>query len=259
MARAERILWYLNVAAVFALLARVIFCSLHRRYPWFFRYWLGQLAVGGPLLAVPMRSDTYFFLYITVRVLSMILSIFVVQEMFRVALTAHPGLSVFGRRSMLTILGIAALCALAGVGIDLEILPGQYWRVNRFMAFDRTIEFIILVFLLAIGAFLLWFPVRIQKNIMIYVTGFIVYHGSVAATHLVHNLLPQRLAQTTSVSALAMSLLSLSIWIIGLREERAAATTVAGHSWNPAAAVRLTVQLDQINMALTKFIKTTPS
>lgn len=259
MARAERILWYLNVAAIAALLGRIVFCNLHRRYPWSFRYWLGQMVANAFLLAVPLNTDAYFYLYMAAQSLSMTLSIFVVQELYRVSLAAHPGLSVFGRRSMFIILGIAALCALAGVGVDLTILPGQYWRVNRFLVLDRTIEFIVLVFLFFIGAFLLWFPVTIRRNMAIYIAGFMAYHGSQASAILAHNLLPQEFAQATSVTALALSLLSLLIWLIGLRKEREAPATVAGHGWNPAAAARLTVQLDQINVALAKFIKTSAS
>jgi len=83
-------------------------------------------------LAIPLNTNTYFYVYVAAQALALTLSVFVVQELYGVALAAHPGLSVFGRRSMLTILGIAALCALAGVGVDLTTLPGQYWGLNRF-------------------------------------------------------------------------------------------------------------------------------
>ena len=253
MARAERILWYLNFAAMAALLARIIYCKLHRTYPWSFRFWLGLAVASGILMALPMNTDGYFHMYMVARGVSLILSIFVVQELYGVALAAHPGLSVFGRRSMLTILGIAAFCALAGVGVDFKILPGQYWGINRFLAVDRTVEFIILVFLVVIGVFLLWFPVKIRRNMAIYIAGFMGYHGSQTVAQLAHNLLPQKFAQATSVSAMAMVLLCLLIWLTALRKEREAPAIVAGHGWNPAVAVRLTVQLDQINMALAKF------
>lgn len=256
MASAERILWYLNFAAMILLLGRIIVCKLHRTYPWSFRYWLGQTVASGVLMAIPMRSDAYFYLFVVAQALSLILSIFVVQEVYRGALAAHPGLSVFGHRSMLTILVVATFCALAGVGVDLELLPGQYWRIKRFLAVDRTVEFVILVFLLAIGVFLLWFPVKIRKNLAIYISGFAVYHASRIVALLVQNLLPQSFAQTTSVGSLAAVLLCLLVWLIGLDNEQEAPATVAGHGWNPAAAARLTAQLDQINMALAKFIKT---
>jgi hypothetical protein len=259
MARAERILWYLNFAAMMALLVRIAICKLHRTYPWSFRFWVGQTVASGVLMALPLKTDAYFHVYMAAQALALILSIFVVQELYGAALAAHPGLSVFGRRSLLTILGIAAVCALAGVGVDLTTLPGQYWALNRFLALDRSVEFVILVFLLVIGIFLLWFPVRIHRNIAIYIAGFMVFHGSLAVTYLAHNLLPQRFAQATSIIALGMALLSVLIWLIGLRKERASPAIIAGHGWNPTVAVRLTVQLDQINMALAKFIKASPN
>src|SRR6185436_8884985 len=100
--------------------------------------WLGQAAASAVLLAIPLNTNTYFYVYIAAQALALTLSVFVVQELYRVSLAAHPGLSVFGSRGMLTILGISAILAVAGLGVDVVVLPGQYWAINRFFALDRT-------------------------------------------------------------------------------------------------------------------------
>lgn len=74
MARAERILWYLNFAAMVVLLARIVFCKLHRTYPWSFRYWLAQAVASGVLMVIPLRSNAYFYLFAVAQALSLILS-----------------------------------------------------------------------------------------------------------------------------------------------------------------------------------------
>ncbi|MSV36235.1 MAG: hypothetical protein EXQ47_11665 [Bryobacterales bacterium] len=128
MARAEKLLWYLNFLVTLALLARILYCKLQRTYPALFLYWLSQV-VDIILFQIPMQSRFYANVYYTAQVVNLGLSILVVQMLYRVALIGHPALSAFGRRSMLAVLGMAAIFALAGASVDSTMLPGQYWNI----------------------------------------------------------------------------------------------------------------------------------
>jgi hypothetical protein len=255
MARAERILWYCNFAATLVLLIRIVICRLHQIYPWTFRYWLGQAAATAVLLAIPLSNGAYFFAYVAAQSINLTLSVFVLQELYATALAAHPGLSVFGRRSMLAVLAAAGTLALAGLGVDSTVMAGQYWRIHRFLTLTRTVEFVILVFLLVISAFLLWFPVKIRRNVAVYIAGFFFYYVLQASVFLSHNLLPQKYSQAISMTSLIAALISLLIWLVGLRAESATPATVSGHGWNPLAAARLSVELNGINAALTRLVR----
>jgi hypothetical protein len=259
MAPAETLLWQLNFLATLALLTRFLYSKLHRTYPILFLYWLSQAVADIVLFQIPLRSTVYLYVYSSAQIINLALSVLVVQELYRVALLAHQGISVFGRRGMLAVLGIAAILALAGSGIDSVVLPGQYPWIHLFMAVDRTLEFILLVFLLVISGFLLWFPVKIRRNIAVFITGFVLFYLLQSSAFLLNNLLPQTYSQSISVASLAAALLCLLVWLAGLRAEGASPVIVSGHGWNPAAAARLSVQLDGINAALTRFVRNSAS
>jgi len=259
MARAEQVLWYLNFLATLALLARILCCKLNRIYPFIFLYWLNQALADLLLFQIPMRTVIYRNVYFIAQFANLLLAVLVVQELYRLALAEHPALSIFGRRSMLLVLSITAVLAAAMAGLDSTVLPGQYAMIHRFMTVERTLEFMILVFFLAISGFLLWFPVKIRRNIAVYITGFVVFYFSHSFGVLLNNLLPQEFSPVISTGALVMAPLCLLIWLLGLRAEGESAATVAGHGWNPAEAARLSAQLNEINTVLTRFVRNSAS
>ena len=259
MARVETILWYLNFGATLGLLVRIVCCKLHRAYRVLFLYWLSQALADIVLFQIPPRSTMYGYVYFSSEVVNLVLSIFVVQELYRLALVEHPALSAFARHSMLAVLGIAGALAAAGTSLDSTVMPGQYWRIHRFMTLDRTVEFVILVFLLVISGFLLWFPVKVRRNVAVYITGFVLFYFSQSAAFLLNNLLPQHYSPSISAASLAAALLCLLIWLVGVRAEGESPVTVTGHGWNPAAAARLSVQLNEINTALARLVRSSAS
>jgi hypothetical protein len=259
MAKAEQVLWYLNILLTVALLAGMLAYRLRRAYPWLFWYWLSQAAVGLTLLFIPLRSDLYANTYYFGQSLTLVLSVFAIHELFRLALAGHPGLSAFSRRGLLLVLGGAAILALAGMGLDVKVLPGHYSRVQRFLSLDRTVQFVLLMFLVSISGFLVWFPVRIRRNVAVYIAGFVLFFGSQSFALLLYNRLPRAFSKPVSVAALAFSLLCSLLWLLGMRRESEAARTVVGHGWNPVAAARLAAQLNGINTALARFARSAPS
>src|SRR6185295_3076613 len=118
---------------------------------------------------------------------------------------------------------------------------------------ERTIDSTILMVLLFISGFLLWFPVRVRRNIVVYMTGFVLFYFFRSAGLLVTNLLPYTHRGLLSSVMEGLTLACLLVWIWGLRAEGELETTVTGHRWNAAAAGRLSVQLDEINTALSRF------
>jgi hypothetical protein len=97
-----------------------------------------------------------------------------------------------------------------------------------------------------------WFPVQLRRNVIVYITGFIIWSLSrSAALHLVI----QR-SGDTGLSAIVnmiqqvVTVGCLLLWMIGLRKEGEGRTAVVGHLWNRAEAERLSSQLDAINDSL---------
>ena len=255
MAEMERVLWYLNFGATLILVFRFIQCKLFGIYRFLFLYWLVQAVTDIVMFPVPLRSDLYAYLYLSFQTINLILAVCVVQELYEMALAGHPALAAFGRKSVLLVMGLAALFGAAGVVLDSTVLPGQYWRVHRFFTMERTMDFMILMFLLLISGFLLWFPVRVRRNITVYLTGFVLFYFSRSGGLLLANRLPHEFARSVSSVLEGLTLACLLVWIWGLRAEGERETTVTGHRWNAAAAGRLSLQLDEINTALARFAR----
>jgi hypothetical protein len=251
----ERVLWYLNLLATFAVLGRLLQCELGRVCRALFLYWLVQAASSLAMLPFPVTSNRYAEVYYGFQILSLLLAIGVVLELYRGALALYPAMAEFGRKSIAAFMSIAAVGALIGVALDSTILPGQPVINHRFLTFERTIDLAILLFLLLMSGFLLWFPVKTKRNIVVYITGFVLFYSSRSLGLLLVNLLPLAYFRMLSTVLLAFSLGCLLLWLLGLRKESQDVVAITGHRSNAAALERLSAQLDQINTALAHFAR----
>jgi hypothetical protein len=253
MDRTSRWLWYANVTALTVLLARLAITRLFRVYPFLFIYFLVDLGGSLTLIQIPYLSNSYAVTYMALRSITHIVAIVVVLEIYRVALAKHPGLAGFGRASVLTITVVMTVVAAIGTVLDKNVLKGQSAVVHRFFTLERSLDLILLLFLLLISAFITWFPVELSRNAILSLVGFSIFYFTRAAGLLAINLLPPAQLATLNDGLLGMSLVILVAWALALRPERAGANTVAGHSWDPAAFGRVSRQLDAINAALVRF------
>ena len=254
MPGAERALFYLNFIAQLVLLYRLLHSKLYRTYFSLFLYWLVQAIPSVALMAIPFHSHRYAYVYWGAQTINLLMAVFVVQDLYRIALLEHPALASIARRSVVVALAIAAVVALFGVTLDSTILPGQALSAHRFETFERSMNFVVLLFLLLISVLLLWFPIRVRRNIVVYIVGFVLFSASRSFGLLLYNLLPQD-ARLISAILLGLTLLCLVIWIVGIQPEGELVTATPGHRRNPETMQRLSHQLDSVNAALARFVR----
>jgi hypothetical protein len=118
--------------------------------------------------------------------------------------------------------------------------------------FEQTMDGTMAIFLIIISIFMGWFPVRMRRNVIVYIGGFLLWALSrSAAAHIVN-----QWSGNTQVSLVVSSMQMfiemgcLLLWLLELRREGESRTAVVGHLWNRAEAERLTDQLDAINSGL---------
>jgi len=255
MSGVEQVLFYLNFVAELVLLWQLIQCGLYRTYRSLFLYWLIQALTTLAILPVPMRTYEYLYMYWAAQTIYILMAVYVVQDLYRIALSEHPAVASFGKRSMMASMAIAALVALSGITLDSTILPGHYVAIQRFATFERVMNFVILIFLLLISGLLLWFPIKVRRNIVVYISGFVLFHASRSFGVLLINLRPQEATRLISTVLLGLTLLCLLIWIVGIRPEGERVTATSGYHHDPEAMQRLQRQLDAINSALSRFVR----
>ncbi len=255
MSLTERVLFYLNFFAELLLLWRFIRCQLHRTYRSLFWYWVVQAVVALVLMSVPMFTYRYLYTYYGAQTIVLFMAVFVVQDLYRIALLEYPAVVSLERRIMIGAMVIAAMVALLGIPLDSTILPGHYPAIQRFLTFERIMNFVILMLLLLISGFLLWFPIKVRRNIVVYIFGFVLFHASRSFGFLLINLQPQEATRVISTVLLGVTLLCLLIWIVGIRPEGERATATPGYRRDPEAMRRLSRQLEAINQTLARFVR----
>lgn len=244
---------YLNLAAVLVLLVRLFALGLFRIYRSLFFYLLTYTLQFFATAIFPITSAAYSYSYMVGESANVALSMLVVLELYRLALAGQPALAGFGRKTVAYAMALAAVVAAGGVMLDTIVPPGQSRFTHHFFTAERTLDFAILIFLLLISAFLTWFPVKVRRNIVLYIAGFAVFYLSRSFGLLMINLLPPASLSVVNNVFTVVSFSCLIAWLLGLRRESEDTTTTVGHRWNPAAMERLSGQLDAINATLVRF------
>jgi hypothetical protein len=248
-----RAVFYLNLGASLALLIRLGLCHLVVVYRWLTAYLLAYALAFLVTAPIPVRTRLYGNIYMLAEITNVFLSILVVRELIGLTLAGHPALAVFGRKAVLYTMGLAGFAAFGGVMLDSAVLPGQSRFLHRFLTVERSLDFAILIFLLLISGLVIWFPLKVRRNIVLYISGFIVFYLSRTCGTLLANLLSPQFLNVINIALMSFSFCCLIAWLSSLRRENEDTTEVVGHRWNPAAIERLSGQLDAINATLVRF------
>lgn len=242
-------IWYLNFGGMLALISSLAWNGLYRVYPCLFVYLAADAAQTSVLLLLAGNRKYYSWTYVHTQPLKVVLPIFVILELYRVALAQRSALARFGRNTVGYILAAAAVGALSLLMLDSSIPHGQSKILHRLFSFERTMDIWMLIFLIVISAFMTWFPVRMTRNGALYTAGFAIYFLSRAIGLLLINLAPDS-QKSFNLAMLSVSFACLMVWLLALRRKGEETTVVTGAIRDPARMQHLTRQLDAMNARL---------
>jgi hypothetical protein len=242
-----------ELAATLILVASLAYRRLYSVYRFFFIYLAADALETAAALMVQRDRKEYAIVYFAGQGLKMLLAVFVVLEIYRIALASHPALARYGKRTVSYVLAITAVIAGTGFWIDHDTGLGRDAAVRHFVTIERTMDAWMLLFLLMISVFILWFPVRLTRNNLLYIGGFLVYFLARSVGLLLSNAAPGLVAKLDD-SMIVTQIMCLILWTIALQPSGEKATVEVGHRWDPAAADRLRTQLNAINAALLRIV-----
>jgi hypothetical protein len=154
---------------------------------------------------------------------------FVVLELYELAQAQQPALARFCRRVLGYLFAIAVACGLINLLLEFE---GADWKrgapLVRLLRLERSVNLFAFIALISIAGFLLLFPVRVRRNVVIWLGGFLLYSFSRWAGLLLTNRFPQ-VTHELSVAMLAASLGCLIGWSLMLEREGEKEIVVIGH------------------------------
>jgi hypothetical protein len=247
-------IWYLNFGGTLALISSLTGNGLYRVYPFLFTYLAADAAQTAALLVLKSHVKTYSWTYVHSQPLKVVLAVFVVIELYRVALAQRPALARFVRNTVGQLLAATTVLAILFVVLDSSIREGQSPVLHGINSFERTMDIGMLVFLVIICLFMAWFPIQMTRNGMRYISGFVVYFLARATGLLLTNLAPH-LRERFDIAMLSVSFACLMIWLVALRHKGEEVTVVSGPRRDPARMLHLTRQLDAMNARLTEIAR----
>ncbi len=246
----ERWLWYLNIAGDVAVVATLAARGLVHAYRLLFLYFLADLLQSAAGLLFP---EHYFWAYVGGQAVKFLLSIAFVLDLYGRILAPQPALAKFGRRTVAVLLAVSIAVSLPGTLVGLARAMDPDRVATALSKVERTGDFTSGVLLLLMTAFLLWFPVKVRRNVAAYVSGFIVYFLARGIALVAFDVWRQYQGLFDG-AALAVAFGCMAFWTIALRPEGEKAVMVTGHRWNPREAERLSLQLDTLNARLERLL-----
>jgi hypothetical protein len=250
----EKGVWCLTIVLTAAVLFQLYRNGLVRIYKLLFGYLALDFLSSIAGLFISFHSIAYAYYYFSAQTLKIVVSAFMLVEIYSVALERHPALAQFGRSMVGYILLVAAIVPVAGLYLDHSAAAGAHPYVRTFFLFEQTMDAMMAIFLILLSVFLAWFPVRMRRNVIVYLGGFIVWSLSRSAVvHLINQWFNNRhLTQMSNIAQMCVTLGCLYFWMVGFKREGEVRTAVVGHLWNRAEAERLTERLDAINDGLAR-------
>ncbi len=251
----ERLLWVFSTAVSVALAVRLWQQRLYRTYPSFFTYLAVDLTQAVALYPLVRFRNAYAYTFLGLEAVKCFLWVLITLELARVVLRSYPGIATLGRWVVHAAVGVALAASTLTLALDLSREPAGSHILYYFRVFERGIACSVLLFLLLIAAFVLWFPLRLPRNIVVYFGGFCVYFLTKAFLLLAVNLLGPQTVRAASTTALGVATMCELLWLGALSRAGEETTAIVGHRWRPEEEERLIRQLDTINSSLLRSVR----
>lgn len=202
----------------------------------------------------------YRLTWISGTVIGWVLALCMVYALLQAILGELPGILRFSRK-LLNITFIAAIAlSLITSRIDEAMATSNGYlataaspigrAVTIAFDLDRVISTVALLVLLVILAFVLWFPVQMPRNLVIFSIGLVVYFAANTALMLTRGLWSkQSLFLVSNVIAFVLSA-CYAYWTIFITREGEARSVRIGHRWQAREQERLVGQLEALNASL---------
>jgi len=218
---------------------------LHRIYPYFFGYICAAFLQTAVLAAIPFRSLAYINAWIVAEAIIDCFYALIVGELYKVVLRDLPGIATVSRRYITVTIGLAVIASL--LLLRFEQTPDNL--VSGFIVVERALALSVVLFILLMSLFLLYYPIPLNRNVVVYSVGYAAYFLTKAAALFVRTL-GHYVSRQISTVLLVISVLCLLLWIFGLSRAGENIKLVIGHRWSRKDEELLLAQLQTINASL---------
>jgi hypothetical protein len=241
----QQLLIVLQFAATTGLCVRLWWTGLYRVYVYFFVYLLLVIAQSVILSSVPFHSPAYRDCFLVTEGLIACSYSLIVLELYSIVLRDLGGIASVSRRYIKIILGVAI--ASSALLLVFERTPRA--TVARFIVFERVTVSSLVIFVILISGFLLYYPIHLNRNVIVYSIGYAFYFLIKAAALFVDNVDEHWVRQFDTLR-IGASTVCLLFWMFMLSRQGEKRTLRLGHHWKPEDEERVLSRLQDINASL---------
>jgi hypothetical protein len=241
----QTVLLIVQTSILLGLVLRIWLTGLFRTYRWFFGYLVVAFLQILPSPFLAYDSVTYLNYWLVTQALLTFFCALIVLELYALVLSDLTGLATASRHYFKICLGLAILGSL--LLLLLERTP--HTKLNTFLVIDRALLTSLVLFVLLLTTFLVYYPIPINRNLVVYSIGYAVYFIAKASVLLVLNISHTWGRQFGTVAVTA-STLSMLFWLVGLSRQGEEMRLVIGHRWNREDQDRVLERLKAINASL---------
>jgi hypothetical protein len=250
----DRIALALSCLLGIILVIRLLSLRLHRIYSVFCIFVFVQvLGSAAYTYEVLYTSLDYRITFLLVAIVAWVVVLWLVYGFLGAVLATLPGILRFSRKVLNCTCAVAAALTLFGAHAALALFssdPSRDTAAKAVMIMDPYVNATALVVLLAILAFVLWFPVEMPKNLVRFSFGLIAYFTAQICLVLVPQFIPGVSAAYLSVATTLANGICFLYWSLALTAEGETSSVRIGHGWRPREQQRLLQQLEGMNAAL---------
>jgi len=194
------------------------------------------------------------------RLVYWVLSFWIVYALLAEMLTTLPGISRFSKWALNSLFVLSIVGALLTApaeyarALQTSAAPSPIDRaLTMTFVLERTFSMAAILALLFILAFIVWFPVKMPRNLAVLSAGFIGYFGAKTGLVLLRDYWPNLTTKEITLLSLTVTYIVIACfasWILLINRRGEVSEVRLGHGWEQSEQTRLIGQLDDMNAAL---------
>jgi hypothetical protein len=225
--------------------------GLYRKYPALLAYLIFHVLDGTFPLFLPSSSNAYFVVYVSTQPLIWVFYVLMVREVYALALASHRGVQTLGRWAMYGAVTVSVVLSLLSILARITPKTPQRSRtIGYIFAFDRGVNFALVLFILLILFFLSRYPVPLSRNVVRHSSLLFIFFLSNAAIILLRSIYGRAASDQISLILTGIATLVIFAWLFLITPAGEEIRKVVGIA--PEHEQRILHQLDALNATLLK-------
>jgi hypothetical protein len=251
----DRLAVLINALLGVLLVVRLLSLRLHRVYGVFCALIIVQLAGALVIflqITAPNHVD-YRKSWLLLTVAGWVASLSLLYVFLGAVMHRLRGLLSFSRKLLNIVFAAAAIVTLLITRSALSNFVHDIGLNNALtlaLLIDEAISMVALLVLLAILSFVLWFPVQMPRNLVVFSFGLLVYFAAQIGVALGSQFMLDLPRVVFSATATILSGICFLYWALTITADGERVPVRIGHRWEPKEQSRLLDQLETMNAAL---------